>query len=202
MPRHGRDALSQGSGPRSTFCPQCDSAGPLPVLLTVRAVCGAAHVLVFSGHLSRCRQWRSCIFIVNSTSVCMMLVLLSTSTNIMFECRRKRLKVSLLVLPKPCTLHAMLCCSMLCCASCARRTHSSAFQAVHFEKVDRNRARWLTWLVCFPAPSELAGCFLVADKEGPARERRRQSASARPCVDTVVLAVSRSVREAILQPLG
>ena len=45
--------------------------------------------------------------------------------------------------------------------------------------------------------SELAGRFVLADKEGPDRERRHQRALARPPSDMVGLAVCGTVREAI-----
>ena len=38
---------------------------------------------------------------------------------------------------------------------------------------------------CFPAPSEVSGCFVGVDKEDPARERRHQSALVRSGVDTL-----------------
>ena len=48
-----------------------------------------------------------------------------------------------------------------------------------------SRACWLTRTPCFRAPCEVAGRFILAAKEDPARKRRHQSAMAGSGVDTV-----------------
>ena len=42
---------------------------------------------------------------------------------------------------------------------------------------------------CSPAPSEMAGCFVIGDKVDPARERRHQNDLVRSRGDTVVVVV-------------
>ena len=64
---------------------------------------------------------------------------------------------------------AALCFSL---KKCAARTHTR-----------------LTTPRCSPAPSEVAGRFVLADEEGPMRWRRHQIALARSCSDMVVVAV-------------
>ena len=51
-------------------------------------------------------------------------------------------------------------------------------------KMTTCRACWLTQTPCFRAPCEVAGRFILAAKEGPARKRRHLSAMARSGVDT------------------
>ena len=52
-------------------------------------------------------------------------------------------------------------------------------------KMTTCRACWLTQTPCFRAPCEVAGRFILAAKEDPARKRRHQSAMAGSGVDTV-----------------
>ena len=60
----------------------------------------------------------------------------------------------------------------------------------------RSRAppAWLS--LCSQTLSERAGRFVLADKEGPERERWHERASARPCSDMVGLVVCGTAREA------
>ena len=72
--------------------------------------------------------------------------------------------------------------------SCARHLASSVLAdcPALMVKMTISRARSLTSLVCSLAPAEVAGRVLVSAEEDPARERRRQSASACTCGDMVV----------------
>jgi hypothetical protein len=118
-------------------------------------------------------------FIVISMAVPTRLVHLVASANIMFECSGTSHKVRWRIPLKLPVLRSMQCCSLLCYATRAAGPRPPAASTPRKEKVDRSRACWLTWLVCFSAPSELAGRFLVADKESLARERRCPSEIAR-----------------------
>ena len=100
-----------------------------------------------------------------------------------------------------CTLRAMECC--FCCLPAARALGllSSASQRTTTKKVDRTRAPPPRLSPCSQTLSERAVRVHVGDKEDPDRERRRQSALARPRGNMVVLQAWRPVGEAVAQPL-
>ena len=71
-----------------------------------------------------------------------------------------------------------------------------------FSGVGISRAPLTRLSLCSQTTSEVAGRLVLAAKEGPERERRHRSASVRAGCDIVDLVVCRTVREAVVQPLG
>ena len=114
-------------------------------------------------------------------------------------------KVSWSVPNNSVTLRSMLCsfcclpaapaCGLLPSAAAQKKStdtvhktvyrHCSHEEQVPKSKVARTRAPPARLSLCSQTLSELAGRFVLADKEGPDRERRHQSALGRACSDTV-----------------
>ena len=94
-------------------------------------------------------------------------------------------------------LRSMPCC--VCCIPAARALGllPSASADASNKKVTISRAPPARLSMCSQALSELAGCFILAAKEDPDRERRHRSAAACPRSDMVGMVVRLAFRTAM-----
>ena len=70
---------------------------------------------------------------------------------------------------------------------CALGARSPASEPASGKKWQPRPHPRLNSMSCSPAPSDVSGCFILVDKEGPARERQLQKLLARSGDGTVVV---------------
>jgi hypothetical protein len=122
--------------------------------------------------------------------------------NCMSSVRAPSLKVSRSMPHNSRTLRTLMCGCACHHAFLARGLLLCAAGAPPFSGVGISRAPLTRLSLCSQTTSEVAGRLVLAAKEGPERERRHRSASVRAGCDIVDLVVCRTVREAVVQPLG